>query len=137
MTIVNILLCAAIKLLLRLHSDSRKSFSYCHLTNIFILRFLLVIFCAEARLTFEIWFSAEVVQSKTSLIEFSRFLAISIWPRSKNRQKRCTATEKGIERYKGKYRLIDGSPGLVVMGGDLWSEGHGFESQHWMDSYLH
>ena len=25
---------------------------------------------------------------------------------------------------------MGGSPGLVVMGGDLCSEGHGFESQH-------
>ena len=25
---------------------------------------------------------------------------------------------------------LDGSPGLVVKGGDSWSEGHGFKSQH-------
>ena len=28
------------------------------------------------------------------------------------------------------YRLRDGSPGLVVMGGDSCSEGCGFKSQH-------
>ena len=35
----------------------------------------------------------------------------------------------------------DGSPGLVVMGGDSCSEGHEFKSQHcsvyWMDIFSH
>ena len=26
--------------------------------------------------------------------------------------------------------MVDGSPGLVVTGGDSWSEGCGFKSQH-------
>ena len=29
-----------------------------------------------------------------------------------------------------KYIVLDGSPGLVVMGGNLCSKGRGFESQH-------
>ena len=29
-----------------------------------------------------------------------------------------------------KKILLTGSPGLGVMGGDSWSEGHGFESHH-------
>ena len=37
--------------------------------------------------------------------------------------KRCTITSARIEK-------MDGSPGLVVMGGDSCPQGRGFESKH-------
>ena len=40
-------------------------------------------------------------------------------------------TEK-VFMVKQKFYSMGGTPGLVVMGGDSWSEGNGFESQHCM-----
>ena len=38
--------------------------------------------------------------------------------------------EAGVGRFKKERFHMGGSPGLVVMGDDSCSRGHGFESQH-------